>query len=307
MLIFTRFYFGRPLLSRPILLQQEAMNRFNSRLIFTLFFLMAALATNGCSLMSLGDNLSTAVLEQNDPELVRAGLPSYLLMVDGLIATDPRNAGRLRSGADLYAFYTASFVENPERAKRLADKAFAYAGDALCREENDACCLRTLPVEEMSAVLEHMDAGALPYLMTYGTGWLLWIRQHADNWGALADLPKVELLLKRMLALDEGYQEGRSHFYLGILQSLRPAALGGDPESGRRHFERAIALAGGRDLSYQVEFAAVYARAVYDRDLHDRLLNEVLAADPQAPGRTLTNLLARQRAEALLASADDYF
>jgi hypothetical protein len=262
------------------------MRRSASHIILAFSFALATVFAGGCSLMSLGDNLSTAVLEQKDPEIVRAGLPSYLLMLDGLIAGDPRNAARLRSGADLYAFYAAAFVDDPLRAKLLADQAFDYAGRALCREEKAACGLRALPAAEMAPVLERVDADALPYLMTYSTAWLLWIRQNADDWGALADLPKVELLLERMLALDEGFQDGRSHFYLGILKSLRPAAFGGDPAGGRRHFERAIALSGGRDFSYQVEFAATYARAVYDRELHDRLQREVLAADPEESGRT---------------------
>ena len=46
---------------------------------------------------------------------------------------------------------------------------------------------------------------------------------------------------------------------------------------------------------------------MYDRELHDRLLNEVLAADVEQPDLTLFNLLAREQAEALLNSADDYF
>ena len=73
------------------------------------------------------------------------------------------------------------------------------------------------------------------------------------------------------------------------------------------HFERAIALSEGRDASAKVLFARQYARLVFDRPLHDRLLNEVLAQDPHAPGLTLSNVLAREQAEALLAAADDYF
>jgi len=57
----------------------------------------------------------------------------------------------------------------------------------------------------------------------------------------------------------------------------------------------------------KVYYAKNYARGVFDRELHDRLLNEVLAADPKAPGWTLSNQLARKEAEALLASADDFF
>jgi hypothetical protein len=45
----------------------------------------------------------------------------------------------------------------------------------------------------------------------------------------------------------------------------------------------------------------------YDRELHDRLLHEVLEADPQVPGLTLTNTLAQRQARVLLESADGYF
>jgi signal transduction histidine kinase len=46
---------------------------------------------------------------------------------------------------------------------------------------------------------------------------------------------------------------------------------------------------------------------MFDRELHDRLLQEVMAADVQAPGLTLMNTVAKERAEQLLDSGDDYF
>jgi len=46
---------------------------------------------------------------------------------------------------------------------------------------------------------------------------------------------------------------------------------------------------------------------LYERELHDRLLNEVLEADPESDGYTLMNLMAKEQAKELLASADDYF
>jgi hypothetical protein len=95
--------------------------------------------------------------------------------------------------------------------------------------------------------------------------------------------------------------------YLGILNTLRPPALGGRPEVGREWFERGIELSEGRDLSIQVEFARGYARLLYDRELHDQLLNEVMAAEVKQPDLTLFNILAQEQAAALLAGADDYF
>jgi len=49
------------------------------------------------------------------------------------------------------------------------------------------------------------------------------------------------------------------------------------------------------------------ARLVYDRELHDQLLNDVLVSELKQPGLTLTNSLAKQQAEELLASAEEYF
>ncbi|MEM9173378.1 MAG: TRAP transporter TatT component family protein, partial [Pseudomonadota bacterium] len=89
--------------------------------------------------------------------------------------------------------------------------------------------------------------------------------------------------------------------------TLRGPGLGDDPDVARGHFDKAIALTDGQDLSVKVEYARSYARTYYERELHDRLLNEVLAADPVADGYTLTNTLAQRDAQALLDSADDYF
>ena len=57
----------------------------------------------------------------------------------------------------------------------------------------------------------------------------------------------------------------------------------------------------------KVTFARQYARLMCDRKLHDRLLHEVLKANPNFPGYTLINTLARQEAQELLDSADNYF
>jgi hypothetical protein len=110
-----------------------------------------------------------------------------------------------------------------------------------------------------------------------------------------------------VLELDESYERGGAHLYLGVLSTLRPASMGGKPEEGRAHFERALELSDGRDLMVQVLFAESYGRLVFDRELHDELLQQVLAADPREPGLTLSNTLAQERAQALLASGNDYF
>lgn len=113
--------------------------------------------------------------------------------------------------------------------------------------------------------------------------------------------------MERVLALDESYESGAVHTWLGILKSLRPPALGGEPEVAKAHFERALELSGGRDLSVKLEYARRYARLMYEQELHDRLLREVLAAPADIDGYTLFNVLAKQDAEALLSTSSEYF
>ena len=84
-------------------------------------------------------------------------------------------------------------------------------------------------------------------------------------------------------------------------------ALGGQPELGQQHFDKALVLSQQRNLMVKVYYAKNYARGIFDRELHDKLLNEVLRADIHAGTLTLSNVLAQQQAKILLQSADDYF
>ena len=93
---------------------------------------------------------------------------------------------------------------------------------------------------------------------------------------------------------------------MGGMETLLPASMGGKPEEGRVHFEKAIEI-NEAYLMTKVIYAQQYARLIFDQELHDRLLNEVLSADPVADGMTLTNRVAQERAKDLLASSKDYF
>lgn len=251
--------------------------------------------------------LSDAILEQNDPETVESGTPAYLLLIDGLILDNPKNGTLLLSGARLYGAYAGVFVQDNERAQRLTTRARDYAERALCRHRATLCNLATRPFDDYRAVLAKTEKRDVPFLYTLGSAWAGWIQAHSNDWNAVADLARVRAAMERVVELDEAYDSGSAHLYLGVMSTLLPPTLGGKPEEGRAHFERAIVLSQGRDLMAKVEYARRYARLVFDRPLHDRLLNEVLQAPVNAPGLTLRNTLAQRAARDLLKSADKYF
>jgi hypothetical protein len=250
--------------------------------------------------------LSAAILNQDDPELVSAGVPAYLLLVDGLISQSPDNAALVSAGAQLFALYGSRFAP-PGRAIALTGKARRYGQRAICLAHTPACSWQNIDYDGLVVALDDVGAKDIGALYSYAVSWLSNLDATSEDWTAVAELPWVEAVLERALELDETYENGALHGYLGVLNALRPPALGGRPEVAREHFERAIELSGGRDLSLKVEYARRYARLVFDQELHDRLLTEVLAAPAEAPPYTLFNVLAKQEAETLLATSKEYF
>lgn len=255
----------------------------------------------------LAGNLNAAIMNQDDPELVRDGAPAYLLMLDSFVEGAPENEAVLSAAAELYSAYGVIFVDDPLRARKLTTRGRDYGRRALCASDERLCGIWELPYDEFLAALDQAGADQVPALYTFGLSWMAWIQAHSDDFSALARLPQVQAVLQRVRQLDPGYKESDIEHYLAVLNTIRPPALGGDFDAGLEHFQRALALSGGRDLGIKVDYARYYARTLYDRELHDRLLQEVLDASPEQPGLTLFNTLAQDEARELLAGAEAYF
>jgi len=265
---------------------------------------------SGCASMiaeGLARDLQQGIANQDDPAIVRAGAPAYMLLIDGNIQNNPDERGLLLAGARLYSTYASVFVKDTQRAKLLTSRARDYAQRAICLGQGELCKAKQTSFDKFVAVINKMTKSDIDALYIYATAWAGWVLANKDDWNAVADLPKIEAMMERVVMLDDGYQAGLAHVYLGVLKTRLPANLGGKPEQGKLHFERAIKLSKGRNLIAKVEFAKRYARLVFDRKLHDSLLNDVMSATPQYPGLTLSNVLAQQQARQLLDTAGDYF
>ena len=254
-------------------------------------------------------DLGKAVLDNDDPPTVRDGLPAYLLLLDALIDGQPddrKGVTTLLAAAKLDGAYAGNFTgDDKARAQRLSKKAYDYARRAACAQDAALCAAMDKDVDGFVATV-NADANT-ELLYGLGAAWAGFLQSHTDDWGAIADLPKVMALFERVVVLDPNHDGGQAWTYLGVLNSVRPPAVGGKPDIGRADFEKAIAISGGRNLYAKTLEAEFYARLVFDQKLHDQLLNDVLAADPSAPGMTLMNLLAQDRAKKLLSSGKDYF
>lgn len=265
----------------------------------------ANLASN--AMAGLARDLTAGVLGQDDPATVAEGLPAYLLLLDGLLEGDPRNDALLLAASRLYGAYAGGFVDDAERRKRLARKSLDYARRATCVREPAFCAVLDGDYERFDAAVAGLDTAQLDLAYALGSAWAGVVQAESDDLDRIAELPKIETLFRRIVALDRAHDHGGALMVLGVLSSLRPEGLGGDPAAGKAAFEAAIEVSGGNNQMARVLYAEYYARLTFDRALHDRLLGEALAADPRSPGLTLVNVLAQRRARALLESGRDYF
>ena len=255
---------------------------------------------------SLSDSLAVGIRNQDSIETVREGIPAYLLLIDGNILRNPDDGGLLLAGSEIYAAY-AGVVDDRERARGLADKSKEYARRALCLRALDLCMASSRPFEEWEAALADANQDLVPELYRLSASWATVIQMADGDWDAIADIPKVEAAIERIVELSPRFESGWPQLYLGVLATLLPPAYGGKPEEGRKHFESAIELSAGNNLMAYVLFAEEYARLVFDQELHDDLLQSVLEKPVEQPDLTLVNTLARVRAHELLAGSADYF
>jgi len=271
--------------------------------------LISMAACNGCAVLSIEDTLPRAVLNQTDPAIARDGMPSFLIVMDALVSTDPDDVGYLLTSAKLYSTYATAFVgHNAERRRKLADRAYDYAHRALCEESQPLCRAVDQPFDQFDAALtRRVDAIDIDILYGFVSAWATWLQANADDWQAIAQLPKIKRGFETVLAKNARHDGGNVHLALAVLESQIPPSLGGKPSVAREHFERAITVANERNLYAKVLYAEHYARLIFDQILHDRLLNEVINANPVAQNLTLSNTLAQERAYYLLAESVDFF
>lgn len=283
--------------------------------ILPLFFLNFLLAGCGAqkkltvgAAATLVDEIAKSSAKQSDLRVIRQGMPAYLLLMDGMVEAVPDNAQLLLGAARAYAAYAAAFVQDQDKsyARVLYTRARFYALRAI--EQRGFKNPLTRSFDDFEKGLQDLDKNDVAYLFWTASTWGNWIALNLDSMEALAELPRVEAMMKRVLVLDEGFYYGGPHLFMAILYASRPRIAGGNLKAARQHFLRAIELGGGKFLMADVYYADYYARKTFDRQLYISILEKVLKtpADIQ-PDLTLLNTVAHQKAAQMLKRVDEYF
>lgn len=273
------------------------------------------LALTGCASQlrayfagSLVQDVALATAKYDDLDLAMQAAPTYLLLLEGLLEKQPDNPRLLIAATQGYTSYGVLVEsEDPEHARKLYQRAKTCGLRALAQNKRIAPLL-VAPYSQFSQIHQYLKSGDLEKVFWAASSWGAWISLSPDSMAALADLPKVILLMEWVLEQDDTFYYGSAHVFLGMYHAALPPALGGDPEKSRSHFERALEIGQERVLMTYVQMARYYARQVFDQQLYQSLLEKALTLPvDRIPELTLQNVVARALAEKLLEETDEFF
>lgn len=290
---------------------------------------LALLLGAGCSTRQLAAGALADALAQggsvfatdDDPELVKAALPTNLKLMESLLEAQPRHAGLLTATAGAFAQYAYAFVQQEADELEARDLAAAEALRARARRlylRAQGYSLRALEVTHpgFAAALHADPAAAAASLTAADVPAAYWtaattagaIALGKDQPALVAQLPAVAALMDRAQALDDTFNGGAIPSFMITFEMSRPGAGSDAAARARRNFARAVEVSGGRDVGPYVALAeAVCVQEQQAREFAD-LLGRALAVDPDAdPARRLANLVLQRRARWLLSRQDDLF
>ncbi len=310
--------------------QNFLLNPFRySRQILIPLLVIIVLMNTGCSIKrmavnTVGDALSgggTSFAMDDDPELIRGAAPFSLKLMESLLAESPSHKGLLLACASGFTQYSFAFVA--EEADRTEGKDLDMATEMRHRARNlylraRNYGLRGLEVSypgfgkalytDPQAAVQSLKAKDVPFIYWTAVSWAGAISVLKDNADLIADLPIVEALIDRALALDEKFDKGAIHSFL-IAYEMNRQTGSGDPEvRARDHFKRAVELSGGKLCGPFVTLAESISLPNQDKTEFRTLLQHALDVRPDSePESSLANRVMQRRARWLLDRIEQLF
>lgn len=269
-----------------------------------------------------GESSSNVFLTDNDPELVGDALPFTIKMYESLMASIPEHYGlRLQTGM-LYIMYANVYIQSP--AEQLPDLEFDKKDFMLNRAKNlylrgrDTLLeglemkypgfLNNLKAEKYKRALGGVKPDDVPALYWASAGWVAAFSIDPFDMKLGITLPQAEAIMKKVLELDEDFNNGSVHDFFILYYGSIPDYMGGSPEKAREHFKKAVKLSQGRSASPYLSLASTVSIKEQNVNEFITLLEQALQIDPDKyPSLRLQNTIYHRKAKWMLEHIEDYF
>jgi hypothetical protein len=304
---------------------------FMGAIIVVLTFL--ALWCIGCSMTQLTVNQTAKVFakasptfdKESDLELADLGIMANLKTLEGLLEVHPDNEELLLINARSFALYAFAFVEEKlekaaaegdlqtqaeikARAIDFYERGRGYGLRLLLKAQKEFPKVINGDTERLQSALKKLKKKHVPGLFWTAYAWGGAINLQQDNPAQLVNLSKVELMMRRVIELDESFFFGGAHLFYAAYYGSLPPLLGGNPEKVKEHLQRVDQISGGKFLLSKLFLARYYAYPLQDRSLYKSLLQQILEAPIDIfPEQRLANAVAKARAKRWISQMDELF
>ncbi len=145
-------YFGCRFLN-IFFLNYRTHTRYMSQYLGLILLLLCPMGLSGCANLiasqttQLTEQLSTTIVNNDDPDTVAAALPTLLILIESFTKEDP-SSELLQTAAKLHSAYASGFVKDSARKQGLNRKALGYAKRAACQYQSNYCGITALNFKE---------------------------------------------------------------------------------------------------------------------------------------------------------------
>lgn len=269
-----------------------------------------------------------ALENEADYDFAARALPGSLKTVETFWYVDKGNENLIEILAKGFCQYGTGFVEDEWEIATLAkdiEKAeylSARATKMFVRCTNYALLILGKKWQEniygefetIRGMLDKVPYSKRNALMWAGIGLAQTVNQNKDNIALVAQFPTAKMMLERVVEMDDKRNNknlaarAMAHMALGMINSAQGAAVGGQPDVAKMHFERAIEITDGKFLYPKALYARRLGVMLQDREFFRKTLTEVLQTPPSIwPAQRLANEIAHRRARRYLKHEKEWF
>ncbi len=290
---------------------------FNNYYTRIVYILLLALLLSGCGLSKL-----SSIQKEGDLQVVETTLEKNLKTLEGLAKLG--NKSLIVKTSRAFSSYGGFLEDKMEEAEIAGDfetademrskaiehyvRSEMYAFKALAKSNKTFKKARTVDPETFAKAVQKIKKKDVEPLFwaAYSVG--RGISLQKDDPMQVIDLERVELMMKRVLELDENFYFGSAHLFYAVYYGDRSPAIGGNPEKAKEHIERVDEINEGKFLMSKFYLAKYYAYPLQDVALFKKALQEVIDAPSDIfPGENAATSLAKARSERLLLQVDTLF
>ena len=279
--------------------------------------LLLPILVGGCGLSKL-----SKIQQESDLAVVETTLEKNLKTLERLAKLG--NKSLIVKTARAFSSYSGFLEDKMEEAEIAGDTETAeemraqaiehyarsemYAFKALAKSNKTFNKARTIGMEVFERNLQKVKKEDVEPLFwaAYAVG--RGISLQKDDPMQVIDLARVELMMRRVLELDETFYFGSAHLFYAVYYGDRSPAIGGDPEKAKEHIKRVDEINDGKFLMSKFYLARYYAYPKQDVELYKKSLQEIIDAPSDLyPGEEAATSLTKSRAKRWLSQTDILF